>query len=1029
MKIKRVDIKAFRLFDDVSVDLTAKKDSNKAANFVAIYAPNGFGKTSFFDAMEFCMTKSIHRVKSNFKENFSIDQKHGASTFIHNKDLPNESIDITMSFEDSGDVRTTCPPADECSMLKSNRIENGYFRDAILSQDWLSEFLSSKSSAERFKIFVQNFEETHSLLDYYQSLGDASRGMKRNIDVISKELKQIAKSIDKSIDANVMDLLKEIVEKLKAKNIDVRKFSSDMNAYQSMKVEADSIYSSLLEDEEKVNGIISNLDKMQFGDDRVLKIDDIPEWIEKQKNLKSAIDSIAVELTKIEHLKDLKHQVGQYGKSLENSLKALDTLIFLIDQSNKFQTILNIIVVVKKEKQGFIQNKAKNEAEIVNIKQAIAQICEKMAKLQSEKELNDKKLLGLHDSYKEYVALSIQHKANADSVLLNQKRLDTVDESISILEQRHSALLKFLTGLRKKEFVVIPNLYEEDTRKLLEIRGKLDSANKALMDIENRVEEESRLSDILQNLLASSQSIVEHIKGSKCPLCGCDYKQHENLLVAISENTVLSSSLKEDIEKRDSARKDVEDIEHGLRNQLDKLTDEVEEHINKTVEEIAKVKKDRENINNQLKQLLSDKTKNEATFTERFSDFKDCTEDEVRNKYEKANQNINCELNNQKSRLAHNQTELAKLIEAMDKLREDIKKCDMTIAQLNADTFFTQYLHTAGTDDISQYKLDDWKKQKEEVLAESVKWKKEIDDANAEISKLKEEGVDESKVISLQQRQISFSSEYTEVKERLTGTYNFLKTKCLMESISLPMDSEQINTVYQEAIRKSHERRSDLSDKSEVVKEYIRIIGVVGKYSENESLKKQYDVVDSKRKKYIKNKEIVDLEKTRLEKYLKDFVNGFFKLDIINKLYNTIDPHPEYKRISFECDFSLKDPRLNVLMYSEKDDHDSIVPNLYFSTAQINILSFCIFMAKALFAKTDKKDDLGCIFIDDPVQALDDINILSMIDLLRNVAFSLDKQIVLTTHDKDFFELMKMKVPDRLFNSRFIEFRERGVIE
>lgn len=341
MKIKRVDIKAFRLFDDVSVDLTAKKDSNKAANFVAIYAPNGFGKTSFFDAMEFCMTKSIHRVKSNFKENFSIDQKHGASTFIHNKDLPNESIDITMSFEDSGDVRTTCPPADECSMLKSNRIENGYFRDAILSQDWLSEFLSSKSSAERFKIFVQNFEETHSLLDYYQSLGDASRGMKRNIDVISKELKQIAKSIDKSIDANVMDLLKEIVEKLKAKNIDVRKFSSDMNAYQSMIVEADSIYSSLLEDEEKVNEIISNLDKMQFGDDRVLKIDDIPEWIEKQKNLKSAIDSIAVELTKIEHLKDLKHQVGQYGNSLENSLKSLDALVFLIGQSNKFQTILN----------------------------------------------------------------------------------------------------------------------------------------------------------------------------------------------------------------------------------------------------------------------------------------------------------------------------------------------------------------------------------------------------------------------------------------------------------------------------------------------------------------------------------------------------------------------------------------------------------------------------------------------------------------------------------------------------------------
>lgn len=1029
MKIKEVNIKVFRLFDEATVNLTARKDSNKAANFVAIYAPNGFGKTSLFDAMEFCMTKSIQRVKSNFKENFSIDQKHGTSTFIHNKDLPNESIDITMSFENGENVRTTCQPADECSMLKSDHIENGFFRDAILSQDWLSEFLSSKNSAERFKIFMQNFEETRSLLDYYQSLGEASRGIKRNIDNILKDLKQISKNIDKSIDANVMDLLKEIVEKLKAKNIDVRKFSSDMNAYPSMKVEAGSIYSSLLEDEEKVNETMLNLEKMQFGDDGVLKIDDIPEWIEKQKSLKSAIDSIDVELAKIEHLKDLKHQVGQYGNLLEDSLKNLDTFIFLIDQNNKFQTILNKIVDVKKEKQGFIQNKAKNEAEIVNIKQAIAQLYEEIVKLQSYKEQNDKKLLGLHDSYKEYVALSIQYKANTDSVLLNQKRLNTVDESISILEQRHSALLRFVTGLRKKEFIVIPNLYEEETRKLLEISGKLDSANKALMDIENRVEEESRLNDNLQNLLASSQSIVEHIKGSKCPLCGFDYEQHENLLVAISENTVLSSSLKENIEKRDSARKDVEDIEHGLRNRLDKLTDEVEENINKTVEEIAKVKKDRENINNQLKQLLSDKTKNEATFTEKFSDFKDCTEDEVRNKYEKANQNINYELNNQKSRLDHNQKELAKLIEAIDKMHEDIKKCDKTIAQLNADTFYTQYLHTAGTDNISQYKLDDWKKQKEEVLAESVKWKKEIDDANAEISKLKEEGVDESKVISLQQRQISFSSKYTEVKDRLTRTYNFLKTKCLMESISLSMDREQINTVYQKAIRKSQERRSDLSDKLEVVKEYIRIISIVGKYSENENFKKQCDILEIKRQKEIKNKEIVDQEKTRLEKYLKDFVNGFFKLDIINKLYNTIDPHPEYKKISFECDFSLKDPRLNVLMFAEKEDRDSIVPNLYFSTAQINILSFCIFMAKALFAKTDKNEDLGCIFIDDPVQALDDINILSMIDLLRNVAFSLDKQIVLTTHDKDFFELMKMKVPERLFNSRFIEFKGRGVIE
>ena len=83
-------------------------------------------------------------------------------------------------------------------------------------------------------------------------------------------------------------------------------------------------------------------------------------------------------------------------------------------------------------------------------------------------------------------------------------------------------------------------------------------------------------------------------------------------------------------------------------------------------------------------------------------------------------------------------------------------------------------------------------------------------------------------------------------------------------------------------------------------------------------------------------------------------------------------------------------------------------------------------MAKALFAKTDDGKDVGCVFIDDPIQALDDINILSMIDLLRNVAFSLNRQIVMTTHDQNFFELLQKKIPQTKFNSCYVEPVERG---
>ncbi len=44
-------------------------------------------------------------------------------------------------------------------------------------------------------------------------------------------------------------------------------------------------------------------------------------------------------------------------------------------------------------------------------------------------------------------------------------------------------------------------------------------------------------------------------------------------------------------------------------------------------------------------------------------------------------------------------------------------------------------------------------------------------------------------------------------------------------------------------------------------------------------------------------------------------------------------------------------------------------------------------------------DDIGFILIDDPVQTMDDINISSLIEVLRN-DFA-DKQIILSTHEID----------------------------
>lgn len=59
MKIKSVKITGFRAFEkeeDATFDFTK---GGEIMNFASIYAPNGFGKTSFYDAVEWGVTHKI----------------------------------------------------------------------------------------------------------------------------------------------------------------------------------------------------------------------------------------------------------------------------------------------------------------------------------------------------------------------------------------------------------------------------------------------------------------------------------------------------------------------------------------------------------------------------------------------------------------------------------------------------------------------------------------------------------------------------------------------------------------------------------------------------------------------------------------------------------------------------------------------------------------------------------------------------------------------------------------------------------
>jgi len=168
---------------------------------------------------------------------------------------------------------------------------------------------------------------------------------------------------------------------------------------------------------------------------------------------------------------------------------------------------------------------------------------------------------------------------------------------------------------------------------------------------------------------------------------------------------------------------------------------------------------------------------------------------------------------------------------------------------------------------------------------------------------------------------------------------------------------------------------------------------------------------------------IINAEVKKTKEFLENKIKEFFYVELINEIYEKIDPHPEFKSVEFKANFDLGTPSLDVFV-KDNNNQSTLIPNLYFSTAQINILSLSIFLASAL-----NSHEYDCIFIDDPIQSMDSINVLSTIDLLRSIVINQEKQIILSTHDQNFHNLLKKKIPSRIFKSKFMELESFGKVK
>ena len=126
---------------------------------------------------------------------------------------------------------------------------------------------------------------------------------------------------------------------------------------------------------------------------------------------------------------------------------------------------------------------------------------------------------------------------------------------------------------------------------------------------------------------------------------------------------------------------------------------------------------------------------------------------------------------------------------------------------------------------------------------------------------------------------------------------------------------------------------------------------------------------------------------------------------IIQRIFQTAGPHPSLRRFRFDLSFFGGRGRIETHLTDGVEGVRTRHPEWHLSSSQLNVLAVAIFLGLNLGLP---RLPLDAAVLDDPLQSLDDVNLLGLLDLLRRTKEH--RQLIITTHDRGFAGLLRRKL-------------------
>ncbi|MFH0813015.1 MAG: SMC family ATPase [Pseudomonadota bacterium] len=1021
-KLEALDITDFR-----GIRRLRPEDMPLAGDVVFVYGPNGVGKTSIVDAVEWAISGQVSRLargsaKGGLDPIINVFADKGEAQVIchlSNRQpicrrkrgrLTERRIGSHSAADDRAiidHVVGTKAPSPE-ARLGIGRLRDLFRGSHILSQHNIRQFLEQTEPAERFDIltnmigaeeFVRFREKVATVLRHLRShigvTSEKNKSLRSELEDVSTRLRERQKDFQKLRDAVTIgvdpaNLASELLQGLRRCQCTVDEAAIDRAGSESAEHRLELI---AVHAEAAIRGKKAAIEDLQVRLNSLEK--ELQGYIQSRTRCQSLLAEIASSKSASEKGRnDLKNE-EKARQDIQTRLQILRTA-----QSKAARRYVDL-VWLKENLPAYYQGceTLKRTEESLNSHREGIQRAE--AALEERK-----KFLSAKRSLLQDIEQKIAARASRDQAL------STLLKQLPQVQGRHQDLKELGEKERQYESRIV-----ELKRQVNSARNEVNVARARLEELQRAYNSEAARHDVLSSFLAK---LAELIQSAECPLCGRGFNSNEEAKDVIREHlSAVPLKLKELVHQVDDAKKDIESKQA---------------HFNSITVGIH-------NLEAELKEVRTAK----AIATKAMQEF--VTGCATLSIVVSAEDTVSWQRTIEEARkecdVASLGSEAASLRNAITSLSSGVVDQQNVINGLRQKAIQDEKQRTQLVAMVQEFKSEmmqrgfetgslpegDW------LTAEIPKAQAESEECSGSVAKREAELRTIDSAIEGLRDSLKKIDEDIASKEKQMRQYESICNNFIAACRLLGIDPESPI----ESIRSVRQRSSELNQSLSGLEEKRRVLQQVAGLGR---LKLEIDSLAEAEANVKRRAEASSNEESRLRDWT-SLVKGLEaevvrqQVGVISshlerlepttqRLYYRLNPHPIFGKVRIRVHEKTRelDIEAEASVARERLGDIAVSPSAFFSDAQMNSLAITVFLAGTLRQRWSK---FNTIFIDDPVQQMDEMNVSAFLDLIRGL--SNQRQFIIFTCNRDFYllALEKLDCLNKSNQETFRAYRLEGI--